>query len=206
MKTKPHNQEWQLSLCHWQNSINAGNSAQFWLGLIKKTHQAKRCPSWQTPQHWESTRCDDCCPGSRCHQTDATDTQIVFHFCRQSHHTQWSDGWSTSYFSLSLSFFFLPQMLEHTCKLVDSHLRSKEANIRLSQLSWAWFRRKCKQLYNSNLIMSPSIYKGGSRRTDSVHTESSESGNIKHINEKLWKPVPSGCGALAPSCSSRGYA
>ena len=108
--------------------------------------------------------------------------------------------------SLSLSLFFLPQMLEHTCKLVDSHLRSKEANIRLSQLSWAWFRRKCKQLYNSNLIMSPSIYKGGSRRTDSVHTESSESGNIKHINEKLWKPVPSGCGALAPSCSSRGYA
>ena len=38
--------------------------------------------------------------------------------------------------------------------------------------------------------MSPSIYKGGSRRTDAVHIENSKSGNIKHMNEKLWKPVP----------------
>ena len=112
-----------------------------------------------------------------------THKEIVFHFCTQFHHIPWSNGWSRSY-------FFWPQMLEQTCKLVDSHLRSKEANIRLSQLSCAWFRKTCKQLYNSNIIMSPSIYKGGSRRTDSVHIENSKSGNIKHMNEKLWKPVP----------------
>lgn len=118
-----------------------------------------------------------------------THKEIVFHFCTQFHHTQWSNGWSRSYF-VFFFFFFWSQMLEQTCKLMDSHLRSKEANMRLSQLSWAWFRKNCKQLHNSNIIMSPSIYKGGSRRTDSVHTENSESGNIKYTNEKLWKPIP----------------
>ena len=154
-------------------------------GANEDWHQAERCPSWQTPQHWESSRSDNCYPGSCCHQTDATDTQRDrFSFLHTvSSHTmkQWLK---------QKLLFFWPQMLEQTCKLVDSHLRSKEANIRLSQLSCAWFRKTCKQLYNSNIIMSPSIYKGGSRRTDSVHIENSKSGNIKHMNEKLWKPVP----------------
>lgn len=158
------------------------------IGANEDWYQTERCPSWQTLQHWESSRCDNCYPGSCCHQTDATDTQRnSFSFLHTvSSHTmkQWLKQ------KLLLFFFFWSQMLEQTCKLMDSHLRSKEANMRLSQLSWAWFRKNCKQLHNSNIIMSPSIYKGGSRRTDSVHIENSESGNIKYTNEKLWKPIP----------------
>ena len=172
MKTKHHNHEWELSLCSWQNFINAGNSAQFWLGLMKTDTKQRDVLHGKLLSTGKVLDLTTAILGrADIRLMPQTHKEIVFHFCTQFHHIQWSNGWSRSY------FFFLPQMLEQTCKLVDSHLRSKEANIRLSQLSWAWFRKKCKQLYNSNIIMSPSIYKGGSRRTDSVHIENSRQEN-----------------------------
>lgn len=147
-------------------------------------HQAEWCPSWQTPLPLGNFQMWQLLPRAMlssawCHRH----TKKLFSMFAHSFTIHWRNGWSRSY-------IFLPWMLEQICKLVDSHLRSKEANIRLSQLSGAWFRRKCKQLYNSNIRVPPSIYKGGNRRNDSVHTENAESGNIKNINEKLWKPVP----------------
>lgn len=50
---------------------------------------------------------------------------------------------------------------------VVSLVRSKEANSRFGELSWAGFQRKCTQ-HNSNIIMSPCIYEGGNRRSDSI--------------------------------------
>lgn len=68
-----------------------------------------------------------------------------------------------------------------------SLLRSKEANIRLSQPSWAWLRRKCKHHDSTQshlLLFTKTVTQGESQyRTFWAP-------NTTHIHEKLWKPVP----------------
>lgn len=158
---------------------------QFWLGLRKKKTDTKQSDALHGKHlcHWVTSRCDNCYRGPCCHQLDAIDTQRNCFPCLHivSPYTEGMAEAEVTFFchgcwsKFANWWIHIWDQRKSTLDSVSSAGHDSEGNA---------------SSFISNIRVPPSIYKGGNRRNDSVHTENAESGNIKNINEKLWKPVP----------------